>query len=119
MNELPNVVIVMARCSDSRQCFGIRLEEIERDQWTADWAFAMKEGSAKKEGYDQTEVRGTFRFATVYPGCPYCRAVSIFKCNCGKVACWNSESHTVTCPWCEAQGELNSPVESLGVGRDR
>lgn len=56
----PNVVIIMARCSHSKQSFGIRMEEKFPSQWTADWAFAIKEAAAQHEGYDKSEIAGSF-----------------------------------------------------------
>jgi len=119
LNELPNVVIVMARCSRSRQGFGIRFEEKVRGRWIADWAFAIKETLARREGYDRGTISGAFGFDTSYPGCPHCRAPSIFQCVCGKVACWDGERRTATCPWCGATVELRGHIESLSAGRDR
>ena len=119
MNELPRVVIVMARCNKSRNNFGIRFEEKKRGQWVADWSFAIKETSAKKEGYDKGVISGSFVFENDYPGCSYCHARPVFKCSCGKVSCWNGEQLRVTCPWCLSQGELSDGVESLGTETDR
>jgi len=109
----------MARCSQDQQGFGIRLEEKDRDQWLADWAFAIKETAARREGYDRGEITGDFGFDATYPGCPHCRAPSIFQCVCGKIACWDGEHRVVTCPWCGATVELRGQIESLKVGRDR
>jgi hypothetical protein len=119
MSELPHVVIVLARCSRSRQGFGIRFEEMQQRQWVADWAFALRETTARKEGYDRGEIAGAFAFAAVYPGCPYCGVRGIFKCGCGKVACWDGETRTVGCPWCGIRCELRGHIESLGAGSDR
>lgn len=78
MNELPRVVVVMARCNKSKNNFGIRFEEKVRGQWFADWSFAIKETSAKKEGYDKGKISGNFVFENDYPGCSYCHARAIF-----------------------------------------
>jgi hypothetical protein len=56
LSDLPNVVIVGARCTRSSQHFGIRFEESDPEHWTADWAFAVREASARKEGYDQGQI---------------------------------------------------------------
>ena len=119
MTELPNVVIVMARCSRGQQSFGIRFEEKGSGRWIADWAFAIGEASAKREGYDQSEITGVFGFAPDYPGCPHCQAPSIFQCVCGEVACWDGDHHNVTCPWCGTLVELRDQIESLTAGEDR
>lgn len=119
MDERPNVVIVLARCRHNRQGFGIRFEEKSRGQWTADWAFAVKETAARREGYDQGEIAGEFEVDPAYPGCPHCEAKLLLKCGCGKVACWNGEDHRVTCPWCGRAGEVRGIAESLQAGSDR
>lgn len=115
---MPKVVIVMSRCNHSKQNFGMRFEEKHEGQWTTDWAFAVKEAYAKKEGYDQSAISGRFVIDNAYPGCPYCHAKSIFKCGCGKVTCWNGEIRTVTCSWCNHTGELSGHFETLNAGVD-
>ena len=119
MNDFPDVVVVMARCSQTRQGFGIRFEEKAPGQWIADWAFAIKEAVARKEGYDCGEITGAFGFDPAYPGCPHCGAMNIFGCNCGKVACWDGERRTVTCPWCGGTGKLSDHIQRLSAGGDR
>lgn len=114
-----NIVIVMSRCSRSKGGFGIRLEHQSSNQWLATWAFAIKEGIAKKEGYDKSPISGSFALQATYPGCPHCQATGFFKCSCGRVACWNQESRTVTCPWCGQSGELSGELTSLDAGTDR
>jgi TerY-C metal binding domain len=108
----------MSRCSYSRQAFGIRFEEKAKGQWMANWAFAVKETYAKKEGYDHNTIVGTFTLDTAYPGCPYCQTKSIFKCGCGKVNCWDRKTNTVTCSWCNQTGEINGQIETLSAGED-
>lgn len=119
MERLPNVVIVLARCARERGNFGIRLEEVSRGTWVADWAFPVKERTARKEHYDRGEVRGNFSFAPAYPGCPCCRAISAFKCACGKLSCWDGVARVVHCPWCGNRGELGGTVDSLSTSGDR
>ncbi len=120
MNQLLNVVIVLARCSRSRQPFGMRFEEKGRGSWVVDWAFALPEATARKEGYDRNTITGSFALDPKYPGCPGCGCKGWFLCgSCGKVACWNGEQRVVTCPWCSASGELSGTVSSLASGSDR
>jgi len=111
--------IVMARCSRNGQGFGIRFEEQGRGRWIADWAFDDKETLARREQYDRGEISGVFEVDAAYPGCPHCGAPSIFQCVCGKVACWDGESHAVTCPWCGTIVELRDPIGSLSARSDR
>jgi len=114
-----NVVIVLARCSRSKQLFGIRFEEKGRNQWLADWAFPIKEVMARREGYDRGEIRGTFQIAPTFPGCRSCGAVGFFSCGCGKVGCWDGESGMATCPWCGSSGELSGEITELKADADR
>jgi len=118
MNEMVNVVIVLARCAHRLQCFGIRFEEHEPNQWFADWAFPLKGETAKREQYDQMRISGTLSFAPAYPGCPFCEAQSMFQCHCGGNACWNRRPK-VRCPWCGEVVLLTQQVESLIAGTDR
>ena len=111
--------VVMARCSRSGQGFGIRFEEKGRGRWVADWAFDDTEAPVRRERYDRGEISGVFEFDAAYPGCPHCGAPSIFQCVCGKVACWDGESHAVTCPWCGTSVELRDPIGSLSASADR
>jgi hypothetical protein len=114
----PKVVIVMAKCSHSKQSYGIRFEQKLPHQWVGDWAFAIKEAAAKREGYDRSEIAGIFSFDAAYPGCPHCEASGIFKCSCGRVACWDGERQTVTCPWCGNRSDIAGEIESLSAGKD-
>ena len=111
--------VVVARCSQAGQGFGIRFEEKGRGRWIANWAFDDTETSARRERYDRGEISGTFEFDAGYPGCPHCSAPSIFQCVCGKVACWDGESRAVTCPWCGTSVELRDPIGSLSASADR
>jgi hypothetical protein len=119
LNEPLKVVVVMARCSRSRQGFGIRFEEQAEDRWVADWAFAIPATSDGREWYGRGDVTGAFEVADTYPGCPHCHAPSIFQCVCGKVACWDGENRTATCPWCGTTVELRDLIGSLSARADR
>lgn len=117
--ELASVVVVTARCKESQQTFGIRLEQRSEGHWIADWAFGLREAVARKEGYGPAGITGTFRFADAYPGCPHCRARSIFKCSCEKISCWNGEQRNVVCAWCGATIQLDREIDALTVVGDR
>lgn len=117
---IPTVVIVLARCSRRRQGFALRLEEQGAGRWFADWAFAVAEARASREGYDQGEIAGRFDFADTYPGCPHCEAGGIFRCGaCGKVSCWDGRQQPVTCAWCGRAAPLQGTIERLRAGGDR
>ena len=108
----------MARCNQTKENFGIRLEEMQTGQWIATWAFAVKDTYAKKEQYDKNTVTGTFTFASAYPGCPYCAAKSIFQGSCGEVNCWDGTAMLVTCAWCGQTNKVGGQIEALSVKGD-
>jgi hypothetical protein len=116
-----NVAIVMGRCSKTKAGYGVRYEQFTPKRWTATWAFAVKEDSAKREGYDQAKISGTFLFDPAYPGCPHCGTKGSVICGaCQKITCWDGEPRKITCPWCGNAGELTkAEVSSLSAGGDR
>lgn len=117
---IPKVVIVMARCSHAKQSFGIRLEEKISGNWQADWAFPMKESTAKKEGYDNSQIAGSFSIDEAYPGCPYCERKTFCLCGtCSRVSCSGEQSSAHTCPWCGIQSRIEGYIQSLNAGTDR
>ena len=119
-DKKPNVVIVTARCNNKKQNFGIRVEEKDRNTWIADWAFPIKESTARKERYDMNKISGNIIFDSQYPGCPYCESKGIFLCGrCNKVSCFNGKTEIVFCPWCNEKLKLGGHIESLSAGGDR
>lgn len=122
----PNVVIIMARCSQTKQSFGIRLEERSSSCWIADWAFPIQELTAKKEGYGNIEISGSFSVDAAYPGCPHCQRRSYCLCGgnsfskCNKVGCDDEEENNkYSCPWCNKKVVIDGSITSLTVGGDR
>lgn len=116
---LRSIVIVCARCGHTANGFGIRFERSGEARWSATWAFPLKESSARREGYDRSEISGTIQLDPSYPGCPHCSQAAIVRCgSCGKVSCWNGEERVVTCPWCKRQAELAGPITSLTSTND-
>lgn len=119
MSRPLQVVIVMSRCTRRGGGFGIRFEQLAAGRWAADWAFAIDEAQAGREGYDRNEISGTFEFDAKYPGCPHCEASSIYRCgNCTRVACWDGD-RTVNCPWCRQTGTIAGEIDRLTAGGDR
>ena len=119
MKKMPNVVVVMAYCSSSGESFGIRLEEVSTGKWAGDWAFAVKETKAEKEGYHKNTVTGEFTFSEEYPGCPYCGKTAAVYCNCETTSCWDGVSKEIKCPKCGRKGEVQGLVSKLRTGTDR
>ena len=120
----PKVVIIMPRCSHSKQSFGIRLEEKLTGEWMADWTFPIKEAAAKREGYDKSKNAGSFLVNDVYPDCPHCKQESFVKCGgtlfsrCNKVSGGEEQGNFYTCPWGENKAQISGYIESLSVGND-
>jgi transcription elongation factor Elf1 len=111
------VIVVTGRCSKMKQGFGIRFEETGEGLWTATWCFALSDNVARREGYDKQEIKGSFRFAKEFPGCPHCGNQDFFLCSCEKVGCKGS-SDQVTCPWCGRSGIVQGTAEKVSAGRD-
>ncbi len=119
MEDLPNVVVVMARCCATEESFGIRVEEFAKKAWKADWAFAIKEDKARREGYHENEIDGEFAFAKPYPGCPYCGRNALVRCGCGAVYCWDGDSSEIKCSVCGITKPISGPVTRLNTVVDR
>jgi hypothetical protein len=118
MNETPQVVIVMARCSSTRGAFGIRMEQMH-GHWTATWSFALKEAAAAREGYDRTRLAGPFGATDEYPGCPGCRLMGWAQCGrCSRLSCYDGHATSHTCPWCGTQLQMEGTIDRIDAGRD-
>lgn len=90
---------VMAICGKSREHFGITVDP-RQGKYIFCWGFKIKEGQARREGYDTKSVHGSIDFDDDYNGCPYCGARNFYICGtCGKIVCYKGESF-VTCPNC-------------------
>ncbi len=119
MTDQPHVVIVLARCRHTRRPFAVRFEEKRPGLWLADWAFAIQEGRAQREGYDRTTIEGRFGFDADFPGCPHCYARRLVKHRCGKLLCYDEKGGTLTCPWCGVSGTVSGTTDTIEVDADR
>ncbi|MEU7834747.1 MULTISPECIES: hypothetical protein [unclassified Nonomuraea] len=117
---IPNVLILMTRCSrDSHSAFGIRMEEHPGRRWLATWAFTVNPGMAQREGYDRTRAEGSFEMADDYPGCLACGAGSVVLCSmCDKLGCWDTVTYQFHCPWCGASGRIEGTITQLRAAGD-
>ena len=60
--------------------------------------FKIKNGQAKREGYDKTRVKGMVMYDDDFNGCPHCGSKQFYICHCcGKVCCYHGQDF-VTCP---------------------
>ena len=111
-----NAKVIIARCSQNRACFGMRVEQRGKD-WVQTWAFPMNEGKAAREGYSATStVTLTGESDPNFPGCPHCQSDFVVRCECGKIGCGGSvkerrgifcNSLRYTCPWCGKELNLD------------
>lgn len=97
--------IVLARCPENnKKLYAIRMQK-NGSNWNLTWAFPVDEKKAKSEGYDRTDLKGTFIPAENYNGCPTCKAKAFMYCpRCSKITCYHGESRA-TCAWCGLSGE--------------
>jgi hypothetical protein len=103
-----NAKVIMAKCSNTKKAFGIRIEQRGRD-WLRTWAFPIDEGKAQREGFDANTVSGSMDVDDEYPGCPYCGNIGFIQCSCGKIGCAGGVRNYgdyagCTCPWCGDSG---------------
>lgn len=111
----PEAKIALCKCKEGQRAFGVRFEEYE-NEWKATWAFVIKkDGTAQREKYDKTKLKGLIRLDSKYPGCSYCGSRGFVICgDCGGLNCNIHESdETFTCGWC---GETGSLVDYEGDG---
>jgi len=107
-----NAKVIISKCAKTRQCFGIRIQQVGND-WIRTWAFPIDEAKAKHEGYDTNKVTGSMNIADGFPGCPYCGSNGFVQCSCGKIGCWNWKDGTKNgekkyiCPWCKNNSDIN------------
>ena len=119
MREFNEAVVLIAKCGERHKTYGMRMEKTERDRWRATWAFPIRESSAKREGYDKTQVKGNLSFAEDYPGCPYCGGQRVTLCSCGHLSCTILKNHIFTCEWCKSQGRIGTyNGEAITAGTD-
>lgn len=102
-----NAKVVLCKCRKSKGFFGIRIEERKND-WVRTWAFKINEDKAKQEGFEKTKISGSMVPTPEYPGCPYCGAIGIAQCSCGRLFCGPGESNMAVCPWCGQKGEYQT-----------
>ena len=118
MAGLINAKVILARCSENRKCFGIRIEQQGRD-WVRTWAFPIDERKAKREGFDANTVTGSMNALDGYPGCPHCGANGFIQCGCERIACSGGIVDSGgylehTCPWCRETGGVET-ADSFSV----
>lgn len=109
---------IIAKCSRTQNTFGITVNPLSDNQFALIWAFRMKDGQGKREGYENQHVKGSVIFDENFNGCPYCGSKQFYLCsNCGKVSCFHGEKE-VTCPTCGTRSVVRmvEEIELTGGG---
>ena len=114
VNVSREATVIVARCKQTKQPFGIRMEKMSDGAWHCTWAFKITDKAVSHEKYEDTMISGRVELDPEYPGCPYCGGSSWFKCNCNdKITCWNGESK-VTCAWCGETSDV-APADKFDL----
>ena len=117
----PEARIAMCKCKEAiGKTYGVRFQRSGAD-WKYTWAFEMEESSAKREGYDNTEIMGNIYPDKEYPGCPWCGARAFVVCGrCHNLNCNVSAGGAFKCEWCGMVGELGGfGGDGIASGGDR
>ena len=112
--------ILLFRCNNANQIYGVRVQKMGDGDWWRTWAFKVKAQQAKREGFDKTRVQGNLDATDEYPGCPYCGTHGFVQCGqCQKITCWNGETSMV-CKWCGHKMErIVTTTEKFSVVGDK
>lgn len=117
----PEARIALCKCKEAKgNIYGVRFQRADGG-WKYTWAFEMKESSAKREGYDNTQIMGNIYPDDNYPGCPYCGTRYFVVCgNCQHLNCNINTGETFTCDWCGNIGTLGGfGGDGIASGGDR
>ena len=110
----PEARIALCKCGTTQKIRGVRFQK-KNDGWEYTWTFPIKEGSAKRENYDSTVLKGNLYLGDEYPGCPDCGAKAFLVCGgCGKLNCNQGNGK---CHWCGMDGDI-SDYDGSGVKTD-
>jgi hypothetical protein len=108
-------MILIAKCSRSRELFYIRLTASGQSAWLADRTFThwSDAPASDAEGRGNSEATGSIQLAADYAGCPYCSAATFFKCRCQRLGCWDGRLNPARCPWCTQDVQISSEIRSV------
>lgn len=117
----PEARIAMCKCKEAKgRTYGVRFQR-DGFGWKYTWAFKMNESSAKREGYNDTQIMGNIEPEEEYPGCPYCKTKYFVVCgSCQHLNCNISLGTVFTCEWCGHTGVLGDfSGDGIASGGDR
>ncbi len=96
-----NAKVIIGKCINTKNLFGIRSQQINNNQWECNWAFPIDENYVKNEKYDNQIIEGELILSTEYPGCPYCNNSSFIKCGiCENITCYDNSNTITECASC-------------------
>lgn len=113
------VSIVIARCVQSKQPYGIRFQQDFVGKWTATWAFKRGERWLLKPRESSQHLTGGVALGETFPGCPHCGGGSFVRCgHCEAVGCWDKQTDPYPCPHCGRSAPIGGRIESLNASQD-
>lgn len=118
----PEARIAMCKCKEAKgRTYGVRFQRDGSSSWKYTWAFEMNESSAKREGYNDTQIMGNIDPDESYPGCPYCKTKYFVICGaCQHLNCNIGTGNLFTCEWCGNTGMLGGFYgDGIASGGDR
>lgn len=114
------MLLVPARCAQSRRPFLIRMKRAGAEEWRAVAAFALNEERLRNPEFGNARISGRLKIDGDYPGCPHCRWNSLFvDGHCGsRISCIDPGADSTECPWCGNSAQVkaltNATIKGLG-----
>lgn len=118
MDQILDAKVVLCRCEENAQLYGMLVEKRTPNDWFIKWTFPVSEQRAKSERYDQTVITGNIQYDASYPGCPYCKAPGYYKCVCGNYICLRANQQESNCPVCHLRAPFGGILTTLDAGGD-
>ena len=96
------MLLVPARCSQSRLPFLIRMKRSGPEEWLAIGTSAVAEERLRNPEFGGAQASGRLKISGDYPGCPHCQWRDFFldqRCG-GRISCCQPNADSTVCPWC-------------------
>ena len=113
------MLLVPARCGQSRRPFLIRMKRANAEEWDAVAASAVSEERLRNPEFGNARISGRLKIDGDYPGCPHCDRRSLFvDGRCGShISCMEPGADHTECPWCgnpaQAKTLTNATIKGL------
>lgn len=112
--------VLLCRCSQNKELFGITLEKRADGDWNMAYSYPINENRAKSEGFDSNKITASLYLLNSFKGCPFCGSISFFQCGvCNRISCKKNDD-SVNCAWCKTQltNFLPQDKASIETGAD-